>query len=139
MLCGKCKRPILCKCCGETEYSDFVYDGHNFVEDDCQHCKENPTYIDKDFKWHFKTITEIIQILIACMCLIGFVVGMIFLCITIPIVWGKPISYQPFPWLGHIMAWSIGVGFINGLFLISLDKDWRENYIDRSMVFNIKD
>jgi hypothetical protein len=139
MLCGKCKNPILCRCCGETEYSDLVFDGHKFKPDDCEYCKENPTYINKDFMWHFKAITEAIQIFIGLICAIGFVGGMIFVIIAIPMVLGKPISYQPFPWLGGVMAYSISIGLINGLFIIARDNRWREDYIDRSTVDNIRE
>ena len=127
MLCGKCKNPILCKCCDETEHSQYVRDSHKFIPSDCEYCKENPTYVNLDFMWYFKTITDVIQALIFIVCLIGFVV-------TFIIMW-----FNNSVWVSNIMGWSVCVGFINGLFMISRDRRWREDYIDRSLVRNIKE
>ena len=62
----------------------------------------------KDAMWYFLSITEAIQIFIGLACFIGFVVGMIFVFIAIPMVWGKPLSYQPFPWLDNFTRYSTG-------------------------------
>jgi len=139
MLCGKCNKPILCKCCGETEYSDYVDDGHKFIPSDCNFCKENPTYIDKDIMWYVKSIIEAFLILILIVCLIGFVAGVISIIIAIPLTWGKPLSYYPYPWLNNVMVWSVCIGFVNFLIMVSCDKEWREDYIDHSSVRNIEE
>jgi len=84
----------------------------------------------KDFMYHFQSITEAIQIFIALVCFIGFVVGMLFVFIAIPMMWNKPMSYQPFPWLNYVLAWSICPGLVNFVFLISREKEWRRDYRD---------
>jgi hypothetical protein len=139
MLCGRCKKPLLCKVCGETENSQTAPWNHKFDPEECEDCKDDPTYLKKDVMWYFKSITEAIQVFIGCICLIGFVVGMLLVLVSIPFVWGKPISYQPFPWLGVVMSWSISVGLVNGLFILSRDNRWREDYIDHSMIINIRE
>lgn len=151
MLCGKCKKPLVCKYCGEVEYSrdEDIEDEHErrfyecrcdkFRSNECEECAKIKVYVNKDIMWYVKSIVEAILILIMTICLVGFVVGMIFVLIAIPMVWGKPLSYQPFPWLNCVMAWSICVGLVNLLFLFSLENDWRDHYEDRSMVFNIKE
>ena len=138
MLCGRCKKPILCICCGETEYSQEVYNGHNFMPDKCE-CEKIKRYVDKDKMWYIKTWVEAIQILIFMVCLIGTVVSFVFLLIAFPMVVGKPISYQPFPWLNTLMAWSVCAGLLNFLIMLSCDKEWRRDYEDHSMVFNIRE
>jgi len=84
----------------------------------------------KDFMWYFQSITEAIQIFIALICFIGFVVGFTIVLVMIPFVWGKPIDYQPLPWLNYLLAWSICPGLLNMVFLMSRDKEWRRDYRD---------
>lgn len=149
MLCGRCKKPILCISCGETEYSQHVDDGHDFVPDechcekfkpdDCQECAKVKRYVDKDKMWYIKTWVETIQISIFMVCLIGTVISFIVLIVAFPIVWGKPISYQPIPWLNNLMGWSVCVGLVNFLLMLSCDKNWRDDYEDHSMIFNIRE
>jgi len=137
MLCGRCKKQILCKCCGETEYSQHVDDGHDFVPDechcekfkpdDCQECAKVKRYVNKDITWHIKTWVEAIQIFILMVCLIGFV-G------TFVIMWA-----YPKPLVQLVMALSFCIGLLNFLIMLSSDKDWRDDYEDRSMVFNIRE
>jgi len=128
MLCGKCNKPILCKCCGETEYSDDVRDGHKFIPSDCQFCKENPTYIDKDIMWYVKSIIEAFQILILIICLIVFFASWWFVLMCN----NKLVS-------NNMMGWSVCVGLVNFLIMVSCDKEWREDYIDHSSVRNISE
>jgi len=69
--------------------------------------------------WYVNSIIEIILTLIFLICLIGFVitfVGIFFL-------------YQKL-WLSNIMGWSVGIGIINILFILSYDIDWRRGYRD---------
>lgn len=139
MLCGRCKKPILCICCGETEYSQEVYDGHKFMPDKCQECAKIKRYVDKDKMWYVKTWVEIIQIFIFMVCLMGTVASFIILIVMFFMVVGKPLSYQPFPWLNNLMAWSVCVGLVNFLIMLSCDKNWRDDYEDHSMVFNIRE
>jgi hypothetical protein len=145
MLCGKCKEPLLCKYCGETEHSRRDKDGpyvcicERFIYEDCQECAKVKEYVNKDAMWYIKSIFEAILILIGTVCFLGFVIGMIFVLIGIPMVWGKPLSYHPFPWLNMVLAVSICVGLVDILFLISFDSHWREEYEDHSMVFPIKE
>jgi hypothetical protein len=94
---------------------------------------EEKRYIDKDAMWYIKSIIEAIQVFIALICFIGFVVGMLFVFIAIFMVWNKPIGYQPFPWVQHVLAWCIPIGLVNILFMISSDSRWREGYEDHSM------
>ena len=119
MLCRKCNNPLICGCCGETEYSDYVKDGHKFRPDDCQYCKENPTYINKDFMWYAKSALEAVLILIASVCLIGFVISLFMMLFDSKTAAG-------------VMGVSFSVGAINMLFMVSCDKDWRVWYEDHS-------
>lgn len=82
----------------------------------------------KDFMWYAKSTTEAIMLGIGLVCFLGFIVGMIFVFIGIPMVWNKPISYQPFPWLNYLLAWSICPGLVNLLIILSCDKEWRQDY-----------
>jgi len=61
----------------------------------------------KNIMWYIKSALEIIQIFIFIICFIGF----IFTFIT---MWFCQES-----WVNGIMAWSVGIGFINLLFLVS--------------------
>jgi len=40
MKCNYCGKAIVCACCGETEYSQHVGDGHTFVPKECDHIKQ---------------------------------------------------------------------------------------------------
>ncbi len=84
----------------------------------------------KDTMWHIKTWIEVIQIFIFMVCLIGFVGSFIIMLVSIPVIWEKPISYQPLPWLNCVMAWSMGIGLPNFLCMLSCDKEWRRDYRD---------
>ncbi len=84
----------------------------------------------KDTIYHIKTVIEIIHILIALICVIGFVGGFIIVLVFIPMIWGKPIGYQPLPWLNYVMGWSMGIGLSNFLIMLSCDKEWRRDYRD---------
>ena len=127
MLCGYCGKQIICLYCDETEYSPAAAGGHRFEPEKCE-CEKVDRYINKDAMWYIKSTYEAILIFIGTICFIGFVVGMIFVLISIPMVWGKPISYHPFPWLNYVMAWSICLGLVDMLFLLSCDKEWRDDY-----------
>lgn len=137
MLCGKCKKPLLCKHCGETEYSQHVDDGQDciydacrcerFRYDDCKECAKITTYVGIDARWYIKSTIEVIQIGIFVICLIGFVVGFI-------AMW-----FNQKPWVSNTMGWSMGVGVVNVLFMVSADSRWRDDYEDRSMVFPIRE
>jgi hypothetical protein len=85
---------------------------------------------EKNTIWYAKSTIEAIMIGIACICLLGLIVGVIFMAISFPMILGKPISYHPFPWLNDLMGWSVCIGFINFLFMISWEKDWRRDYRD---------
>lgn len=37
MICPECGKFIVCACCGETEYSQNISDGHKFVPKECDH------------------------------------------------------------------------------------------------------
>lgn len=130
MLCGHCRKQILCIRCDETEYSQTA-GTHRFEPEKCE-CERVDRYENKDAMWYIKSAYEAILIFIGCICLIGFVLGMIFVLALIPMVWGKPISYHPFPWLGAVMAWSICVGLVDILFMASWNYDygerWRDDY-----------
>jgi len=39
MICKECGKQIVCECCGETENSQHVGDGHKFVPKECDHSK----------------------------------------------------------------------------------------------------
>lgn len=150
MLCGRCEKPLLCRDCGEVEYSRDVdiederdrrfYECicKKFRQDKCE-CEKEIRYINKDAMWYIKSTLEAIMMFIGAVCFLGFVIGMVFVFIAIPMVWGKPISYQPFPWLNYVMSWSICVGFVNLLIIVSCDSRWREDYEDHSMVFPIEE
>jgi len=155
MLCGKCRKPLLCKYCGEPEFSQCIDAEHDFVPDefmipdhcqckkfraaDCEECSKIKEYINKDMMWNIKSTIEAIQIFIMMICLIGFVVGMIFVIIGIPMVWGKPLDYQVFPWVIYILGWCMPIGLVNLLFMFASDKDWRDNYEDHSWIRNIRE
>ncbi len=126
MLCGRCEKPILCQCCGETEYSQEVRDGHKFIPDDCE-CEKVVRYIDKDTMWNIKSTIEAIQIFVFIVCLIGFIVAFL-------VMW-----FSQARWVSDLIGWSMAIGLINFLFLISCDYDWRENYIDHSTVMYIRE
>ena len=126
MICGYCGKEILCIRCDETEYSQAAGD-HRFEPEKCD-CRKVNRYINKDAMWYIKSIYETILIGISCICFIGFVVGMIFVIISIPMIWNKPISYHPYPWLLGLMSWSIGIGLANMLFMLCFDKRWRDDY-----------
>ena len=138
MLCGRCKKPLYCEYCGDIEYSQELHDRHKFIPSKCE-CEKIKRYVNKDEMWYIKSALEAIMIFIGVVCLLGSVIGFAFVLIAIPMVWGEPLSYQPFPWLNHVMAWSICVGLVNLLFMFSVDNEWRESYEDHSTVFNIRE
>lgn len=80
---------------------------------------KEPIYIGKDFMWYAKSILEAIMIFIFIVCLIGFIISIISLC------------FCQKPWVNILMGWSFGIGFVNSLFIISSEKDWRVWYEDR--------
>jgi len=116
---------MLCICCGETEYSQEVYNGHEFMPDRCE-CEKIKIYVNKDRMWYTKTWVEAIQVLIFMVCLIGFIVSWFVL------IWDNEIA-------STIMGFSVGIGAFNFLAMLSANSRWREDYEDHSMVFNIKE
>ena len=46
MLCEQCGKQIVCECCGETEYSQHVGDGHTFVPKKCDHKKNSEKHYE---------------------------------------------------------------------------------------------
>jgi uncharacterized membrane protein len=75
----------------------------------------------KNIMWHIKSICEIAMILIFIVCLMGFI-GSLFI-----LIWNRILA-------NNIMGWSVGIGFVNFLFLISCDKDWRQDYMKISQI-----
>ena len=128
MLCGRCKEPLICRDCDGTELqcSQEIYGKHKFRSKECEYCKENPIYIDKDAMWYIKSTLDAIMILIFLSCLIGFILSLLVF------FWNKEVS-------NLMMGFSVCIGLVNILFMISVDDRWREDYIDRSMVFPIKE
>ncbi len=157
MLCGKCRTPLLCKRCNEPEYSqridverDFTPEELEFMipdncqcerfrPEDCEICSKIKEYVGLDAMWYIKSTFEAIIIFIMCICFIGFAVGMIFVFIGIPTVWGKPLDYQVFPWVNYVLGFSIPVGLVSMLFMASWDGSWRDSYEDHSWIRNIKE
>jgi len=122
MLCGRCKKSIKCQCCGETEYSDHVHDGHKFVPEICD-CE--PIYI-KNIMWYIKSIIEIIQIALFFICGIVFIIAFFFSCFL-----------ENTAWISNILGFSMCIGILNFVCMLSCDKRWREDYIDYSTDANI--
>jgi len=84
----------------------------------------------KDIMWYIKSVLEAIMIFVFIVCLIGFVATLIIMVVGIPMVWGKPISYHPFPWFNQLAGWSICIGLINLVVMISYERYWRRDYRD---------
>ena len=137
MICGRCGKQILCEECGDTENSQETPWCHKFKPAKCE-CEKTPRYINKDWKWKVKSIFEVIVILIAVICFFGFVAGMICVVVLIPFVWGTS-TINPYPWLNHLLAWSICVGLFNLLIILSCDKEWRREYEDHSWPERIRE
>ena len=76
---------------------------------------------EKDIMWYVKSTIDVIVILIFIICLIGFVSSWFVL------IWYKDVA-------NIIMAWSLSIGFVNFLFLVSCDKEWRQDYKDTENV-----
>ena len=71
---------------------------------------------EKNTMWYIKSTCEIAMIFIFIICLIGFISSWFVM------IWNKVLS-------NNIMGWSVCVGLVNLLFLISCDKDWRQDYM----------
>ena len=138
MICGRCGKQILCKVCGDTENSQETPWCHDFKPDDCE-CEKIPRYIGIDWKWKVKSICEVIMIAIFMACLAGFLISFVSMIILLPKVIGTSIHENLYPWLNNLMGWSICVGLVNFLFMISCDKDWRRDYEDHSWAERIRE
>jgi len=71
----------------------------------------------KDFMWYLKSIIETTMVVIFMSCLIGFFVSWIIM------IWDKNMA-------NNIMGFSVCIGLVNFLFILSFDKDWRTEYQD---------
>jgi len=127
MLCGKCKRPLICEYCLETEFSPNAeeYGKHKFVPTKCE-CEKEIKYINLDAMWYIRSFFDVVMILIFLICLIGFIASWFVL------IWNKEIA-------NIMMGCSFCVGLVNILFLVSSNDGWRVFYEDDHMVFDIKE
>ena len=74
---------------------------------------------EKDIMWYLKSIFETTMIIIFMICLIGFIISWVFM------IWNKNLA-------NNIMGFSVCIGFVNLLFMMSFDKDWRTEYRDEN-------
>ena len=72
--------------------------------------------MNKNITYYIKSIFEIVMLVIFFLCLIGFISSFIIM------IWNLPLCI-------YIMGYSVSIGFINFLFMISWDYGWKEDYV----------
>jgi hypothetical protein len=133
MLCGRCKKPIICEDCLVTEQECLQeqdkYHKHKFTPTECE-CESIPRYIGQDIMWNIKSVFEAIIIFIFVACFLGFIISFFTL-------WFIP------SWLENVhntvFAISVCVGVVDIFFMAAWESDWREDYRDRSTITNIRE